>query len=368
MSESRSELKSERTAELISVIIPVYNVEGVLAETLDSVLGQTHRELEVICIDDGSTDGSRALLEQYAAQDARIRVLTQPNAGAGAARNRGLDAAQGAYLSFLDADDTFEPEMLALAYQRCKRYDADFCLFDSDEFGVERWRTAGPATINKKLLPLEQPVFDFRAIKGDVFRSMLGWAWDKLYKTAFVRAHDLRFPEQHNTEDLYFVFAGLVLAERITVLDKTLVHQRIRPSTSLSKSRARHPFDFYASLTALRDLLKREGSFQELESDYVNYALHYSLWSLNNLPGEAFGELYDRLKTDIFANLGIADKPEEFFYNKRDFERFRFIREYDPFSYLQEQKREVTEQLRSLIRKVPFGLGVRIFERLRYRY
>jgi glycosyltransferase involved in cell wall biosynthesis len=355
-------------SELISVIIPVYNVESVLAQTLDSVLGQTHRELEVICVDDGSTDGSRALLERYAAQDPRVRLLVQTNAGAGAARNRGLEVACGAYLSFLDADDSFEPEMLALAYQRCKRYDADFCLFDSDEFGVERWRTAGPVTINKKLLPLGEPVFNWRAIKGDVFRSMLGWAWDKLYKTEFVRTHGLRFPEQHNTEDLYFVFAGLVLAKRITVLDKTLAHQRIRPSASLSKSRAQHPLDFYASLNALHDLLERTDIFRELEPDFINYALHYSLWSLNSLPGEAFGELYARLKADIFADLGIAGKPREFFYNERDFERFRFIMENDPFSYLQEQKREVTEQMRSLIRRVPFGLGLRLFEKLRYRY
>jgi len=96
----------------ISVIIPVYNAEAYLAQTLISVLDQTHVDLEVICVDDGSTDGSAAVLSDFAAKDARVRILSIPNSGQSAASNRGLAVATGAYVKFIDADDVIAPDHL----------------------------------------------------------------------------------------------------------------------------------------------------------------------------------------------------------------------------------------------------------------
>ena len=96
----------------VSVILPVYNGETYLSECLDAILGQTLKEIEVICVNDGSTDRSPEILREYAARDSRIRVIDQENTGAGAARNNGMAQARGEYLSFLDADDFFEPQML----------------------------------------------------------------------------------------------------------------------------------------------------------------------------------------------------------------------------------------------------------------
>ncbi|MBR1472441.1 MAG: glycosyltransferase [Lachnospiraceae bacterium] len=102
---------AETGQELISVIIPVYNKEAYLKRCLDSVLAQTHADLEVLLVDDGSTDGSCAVCEAYAAQDARVRLIRRENGGASAARNTGIEAAQGAYVGFVDADDWIEPGM-----------------------------------------------------------------------------------------------------------------------------------------------------------------------------------------------------------------------------------------------------------------
>ena len=93
----------------VSVIIPVYNVEPYLKQCMDSVVGQTLKDIEIICVDDGSTDGSLDILREYAAEDNRIQIIEQKNAGAGAARNNGMRHATGKYLSFLDSDDFFEP-------------------------------------------------------------------------------------------------------------------------------------------------------------------------------------------------------------------------------------------------------------------
>ena len=97
----------------ISVIIPVYDTEEFLSRCLDSVLCQTHRDLEVILIDDGSTDASGALCDEYAEKDTRIQVIHQENSGSSAARNTGLEAACGDYIGFVDSDDWLEPDMYA---------------------------------------------------------------------------------------------------------------------------------------------------------------------------------------------------------------------------------------------------------------
>ena len=96
-----------RTLAQVSVVIPIYNTEQYLRQCLDSVVGQTLTDIEVICVDDGSTDGSPPILAEYAAQDSRFQIMTQENAGPGAARNSGLRVSSGEYLIFLDSDDWY---------------------------------------------------------------------------------------------------------------------------------------------------------------------------------------------------------------------------------------------------------------------
>ena len=113
----------------VSVIIPVYNAQQYLKQCLDSICQQTLHEIEIICIDDGSTDDSLRILQEYTKKESRLQILTQKNQGAGAARNCGLRAAKGLYLSFLDADDFFEPNMLEEALNEIETYKADFICF-----------------------------------------------------------------------------------------------------------------------------------------------------------------------------------------------------------------------------------------------
>ena len=113
----------------ISVVIPVYNTEKYLPACLDSVLNQTHRDLEVICVNDGSPDGSAAILEEYAARDPRVRVLTQENHGLTAAKAAGTAAASGEWIGFVDSDDTVQPNMFERLLTNGEKHSADIsCL------------------------------------------------------------------------------------------------------------------------------------------------------------------------------------------------------------------------------------------------
>ena len=111
------------------MIVPVYNTSAYLRECLDSIINQTLKEIEVICVDDGSVDGSLDILKEYAKKDKRFTIITQQNTSAGAARNAGLAVAKGEYLSFLDSDDFFAPEMLEETYNVITKDETDVCIY-----------------------------------------------------------------------------------------------------------------------------------------------------------------------------------------------------------------------------------------------
>lgn len=122
---------TERVSMKISIIVPVYNAEEYLDKCVSSILNQTERDIQLILVDDGSTDGSRRLCESYAEQDARVLFLHQENAGVSAARNRGISQAEGQYIGFVDSDDWIEPEMYARLWETACREDADVVMCDA---------------------------------------------------------------------------------------------------------------------------------------------------------------------------------------------------------------------------------------------
>lgn len=328
----------------VSVIIPVYNVENYLRQCLDSVVNQTLREIEIICVNDSSTDGSLAILEEYARKDARIKVITQPNAGAGAARNRGMDAAGGKYLSFLDADDFFEPVMLEHAYEAAEQNRADFVVYKSDQYHTEenKYVPVSWAVREQELPPY--PVFNYRQMTDNVFKVFVGWAWDKLFSREFVLRHQLRYQEQRTSNDMLFVFSAVVLAERISLLPEVLVHQRRDSKDSLSKTRENSWWCFHDALSALRDRLQKEGLYSELEKDFINYALHFTLWNYNTLAEPTRTTLKEKLESEWLEELGIAGKSADYFYNQK---------EYDQYEDIFGLKRMETESGDTLKRLVP---------------
>lgn len=305
------------------MILPCYNSEKYLSQCLDSILGQTLKEIEVICVDDGSTDATLQLLRGYAAADSRVRVLTQPNGGAGAARNNGLRQARGEYLSFLDADDFFEPNMLEEAVRSAEQYHADYVVFDSDRYQMDTNSFVEvPWAVRMEDVPPYMP-FSHRELTDNIFLSFVGWAWDKLFRRSFVEAHNLWFQEQRTTNDMLFVFSALVCAKRIAVVDRVLAHQRRGDSGTLSVTREKSWHCFYDALLALRERIKAEGKWRELEKDYINYALHFSLWHLNSLAEPTHTLLEQKLRGQWFADLGIVGKPASYFWNREEYAQYR---------------------------------------------
>lgn len=300
----------------VSVIIPMYNAEEYIDDMLDTVLGQTMREIEVICVDDGSSDSTYSIVEKRAAQDARLTLIKQPNSGAGTARNAGLSAARGEYIAWLDADDKFERDMLETSYAACKRANADICVFKCDMFDDKTGKvSSGAWALRDEYLPDKQP-FSYKDMPDRIFFAFVGWAWDKLFRREFVIQNGLEFQALRTSNDMFFTFSALVSAERIVTVDRVLAHQRRGEKSSLSVTREKSWDCFHQALMALEGFLRARGIYGELEKCFINYCVHFSLWNLNSIYGEAYGLLYNALRDEYFPAWNIAGREDGFFMNK----------------------------------------------------
>lgn len=306
------------TQPKVSVIIPVYNGEEFISECMDSVINQTLKDIEIFVVDDGSKDRTPSILKRYAKRDNRIRVITQKNGGAGAARNNALQYVTGKYLSILDADDFFERNMLETAYKKAEAAEADVVVFRCDNFNTETKEYYPCAySIRENLLPATQP-FAGTDIPKDAFRLFVGWAWDKLFRTEYVKENGFYFQEQRTTNDLLFVFSAIIKAKRIVTMDNLLAHHR-RGAGSLSVTREKSWHCFYDALIAMRDNLKKWGLYDRFEDDFINYSAGFSLWHLDTLAMPTKTLLFNKFHSEWLAELGVVGYPVEKYYDKQEF-------------------------------------------------
>lgn len=310
----------------ISVIIPVYNAENYLVECIETLVNQTLQEIEIIFINDGSTDNSLEIIKKYSQKDNRITIINQENIGAGIARNNGIKIARGKYLSFLDADDFFELDMLKKTYNKAEKTSADICIFRSNSYdNTTKKSTTMSYAIRDFLMP-DKEVFSSTEIKIDIFKSCVGWAWDKLFLADFVKRNNLLFQDLRTTNDLSFVYSALVVAEKITILDEYLISHRENISTSLSETREKSCECFYLALNQLKLFLVKNNLYELYKMDFINYALHFSLWQLNTLDRLSCQQIYDKLKFEWFNEFEIDTLRQSNVYRLKEFKQYQNIK------------------------------------------
>ncbi len=300
----------------VSVVIPVYNIERHLRKCLDSVVGQTLKNLEIICVDDGSTDESPRILAEYAARDSRVRVITQENGGPGAARNTGMEQADGEYLIFLDSDDWVEPNFLEKMVTLAVKTGADVTICRAVEFDTETGREL-PSEWTLKIQYLPGKSFGPRDIAEHIFQFTYGWPWDKLCRTEFVRKAGLQYPEFPNSEDLVFVFQSLALADRLTVLSDVLIHHRVNRGGSVSNSRHIAPEIPYMAAVRLKEELTRRNCYDTYERSYLNWAMEFLIWNVVNMGElEAQRQYFRKLKQEWLPAMAFEAHPRGCYENQ----------------------------------------------------
>jgi glycosyltransferase involved in cell wall biosynthesis len=297
---------------LISVIVPVCNGERHLRECLSSIRRQSLVDYELLLVDDGSTDATPGMLEEFAAAEPRAQLLQGPGLGtAGAARNVGLEHAKGDYLLFLDADDYFQRTMFEELYLRARASEADvvackFLVFDD----VSKDVTQKDWMLRVKQLPEVRP-FSGRQAGDRLFFSFNPAAWNKLFRAEFVRTHGLRFQELRRMNDAYFTFMALALADRIDYVDRHLVTYRVANSSSLQASIHEDPLEFVQALDALRASLQARGLWGWAERTFADLALRTCYGNLKRQTGAAaFLEVFEGLRGGVLEQLGLVDPPD----------------------------------------------------------
>jgi CDP-glycerol glycerophosphotransferase (TagB/SpsB family)/glycosyltransferase involved in cell wall biosynthesis len=236
-----------------SIIVPVFKVQGFLHECIDSVLGQSYPDFEVIAVDDRSPDGCGAILDEYAERDARVRVLHLPeNVGLGRARNAGLAEARGDYVLFLDSDDFYTPGLLAAVAERLTgAEDPDILVFD--HVRTHWWGRGGRSEASELLARAGLDTFDLRT--SPEYARLFLVAWNKAYRRDFFQGHGLQYaPGLY--EDAPVTYRSMVLAERIACLNRIGVEYRQRRQGAITKTPGRRHFDIFPQYEGLFAFLK----------------------------------------------------------------------------------------------------------------
>ena len=306
----------------VSVIIPMYNAREHVRECLDSLINQTLKEIEIICVNDGSTDDTQNILEEYAKKDGRIIILKQENLYAGVARNNGMNHASGEYLIFLDADDFFKLEMLEKMYNRAVSHKADVCICNVIAYSEKdkEYRESNHY-LREDLLPENIPFSPKdEEIRDSLFQMTVPAPWNKLFKKSFINQERITFDTLKRANDLYFSYLAMAVADRITVVSDKLINYRVDLESSLQGTNKGGTLEFFEALNHLKSELEKRNLWEIFEKTYINRALNTCLFNLNKCgTKQAYVRVYNKLKYNIFYALGVLNHSKSYFYVKSQF-------------------------------------------------
>lgn len=251
----------------ISIIIPIYNVENYLKQCLDSVINQTLKDIEIICINDGSTDNSLKILKEYSKKDSRITVINQKNQGVSVARNNGLNIAKGEFVAFIDSDDVlYQKEYLETLYIACKKHKADIAVA-----GIV---TGKKHSKTRYLLEIDKEVITFDYYKKILLCGLPQhcFVWNKLYKRSALLESGIKFVSGVLYEDMIYTCQILYKMGKLVAVPKIKYFYRKRKNSIVTDKSSKAIQDFNMSKTFLHNFLRDKGiNVEELEEHIKKY-------------------------------------------------------------------------------------------------
>lgn len=292
----------------ISVIIPIYNCEEFLDDSVGGILNQTFKDIEVICVDDGSTDGSLDRLNEFAQKDSRVHVFHQENQGGGIARNFAMTKATGKYLYFMDADDIIYPEALDACYRLCEEKDLDFVLFKAISYfeDLGKYEEHEYFTMSKLYECVGDEVFSFEDV-GDLIVNFSVTPWGKLYNREFVMKSGAQFAHQLSFHDNKFFFEMLFHSKRILFLNETYYVRRIH-SNSLIGSRNRKFFNVFIAYDQIFDIFRKYNHFEEYKRPLYNWKINILYFRFRKIHEEYKQEFLDRFREEVMKMIDAEGK------------------------------------------------------------
>ena len=311
----------------ISVIVPVYNCEDYLEESIRSILNQSFNDIEIICVDDGSTDDSLNILKELSKQDTRLKVYTQENQGASVARNNALEKASGDYIYFFDADDYIVDDCLEKIYNNAINNDSDIVFFKYDHYKEDSFQKHSQQDIEKQFSKTDFTNFTFncydyriRAFKGPFA------PWFKFYKKEFLDKYDyFEFPSGLNHNDVPFHVKTILKASKISFIPEYLYHYRIDNPNSISNTRLIRFKDIFSIIKIVEDFLKDENLLEEFEKEFEYFKINRILYEMKGRPNEYFRIAKEELSKVNSDNDLLSENASfkfEMFMNSNSIEEY----------------------------------------------
>lgn len=283
----------------LSIIVTAYNIEKYIRQSLDSVLSQTLRDIEVIVVDDGSTDGTASIIHEYSEIDTRIKkILFEKNTigGVATAANAGMDAATGDFIGFADGDDLYHPSMFARLYDAAVAHDADLAMCGYSLLDEETGRLNDPADVDRWAPYPNETALDLDDTTKREMLAFVSVPWRKIYRRDLVERIDLRFPVgDYFFEDNPFHWASIIGGERIVLIPEKLCQHRVARAGQTMATVDSRLLRIFRHHDNIKVWLRLHGYEQRYGNDLLRWTANQLSWVSRRAKGEILQELYDVL-------------------------------------------------------------------------
>ena len=270
----------------VSVVMPVYNAGEYLSRAIGDVLGQSLSDIELILVDDGSTDNSAEIIDNFKARDERVSAIRQSNSGPSVARNKGLEIATGKYVIFLDADDLYEPNYLEALYSLAEQHSLDVAIGSFDIYDESHNKFTPAAEDAYSVIFDDGKVTSKNEHPESILGSASGYVWNKLLLASFLRDKKIAFdPDLYVFEDVHFSCSVMALAERAARVDGILLHHRVYSDQSRATLFRKYYGQVPVVYQKIKEFLMQRGMYIPLKKGYLNfsagrcYKIYNLLWA-----------------------------------------------------------------------------------------
>ena len=330
----------------ISVIIPAYNAVDYLDEAISSIINQSFRDLEIICVDDGSTDNTLEILQSYASKDDRIQVYHQENQGVGGAINTGISKANGKYISVVDADDVLDLNALEELYNIMEEKDLDFVILKAINYDENTGEYYEDPYFTMPVLHecVGDSVFDWRDIGNKIFNICVT-TWSKFYKKELIKENNIKMPLNLIYEDNIFFWQILFNSSKIYFYDKFLYTRRVH-SSSIVHSHNEKSMDTLKITDLVTQTFIDYGYFEDYKEILYNKkvsVVHYRY----DLIKEEFKELLFTEMKKYFEKIRDSEEYGEFYSYLYSSNKFIFDNVLESDSYVEYDLRKELHNLKS---------------------
>lgn len=304
---------NEIASKKISVIIPVYNVENYLEQCLNSVINQTFKDLEIICVNDNSTDKSLEILKKYAKMDKRINIISTLNYGLGAARNYGLKQATGDYIFFLDSDDWIRDDALELLYNKISDLDLEILFYQLINYMDEDGSLVNDQIYDHVCFQQEdlnkKSIFTFEDVKNNLFQIPVV-AYSKLYKREFIEKNNYRFPEGILYEDNEFFYNVFFNCKKAGFLKEHLLYRR-RHVKSLTGQFNENQIDMILAMNNTINVFFKNNKYDIFKHELINHTFSNVMQRFMEAPLYFKEKFYQNIKNNFIGFNELKDDFEK---------------------------------------------------------